>query len=248
MIRMSDMHFEIEMNLLGSSSKLLWIQILNTIQDIVTVTESKKSFIICKNFHAISSEILDIFQSYLNPIDNQIQLKFILLTEQVSFIPTNIVALFETIRFPLIYSQCEEMCSLQKYVESNIDDTNLVHHKVYEQYANSSMKINIEPYKDVIKENIYECITNFKVSDALDLRNHIYDIFIYNLNVYAMIWDIIKKIVLSIENIGYDQMDELCFFLNEVFFYYNTNYRPIFHLERVFLFLVQMVRSKKVKE
>ena len=48
--KISDIHFELDMSLLGCNSKLLWHEIYMQIIDIVS-TKSEKSFIIvCKNF------------------------------------------------------------------------------------------------------------------------------------------------------------------------------------------------------
>ena len=48
--------------------------------------------IVCKYFNEIHSELLDSFYSYMQTLTNiKIDLKFILLTEEISFIPDNIL-------------------------------------------------------------------------------------------------------------------------------------------------------------
>jgi hypothetical protein len=92
--RISDVHFEIDMSLLGCNSKLLWNEIFLQIIDIISVKQEKIGIIVCKNFHLIHTELLEIFYSYIqqyNSINSHIRVKFFILTEHLSFIPTNIV-------------------------------------------------------------------------------------------------------------------------------------------------------------
>jgi hypothetical protein len=54
----------------------------------------KTGILVCKNFHMIHSELLEVFYSYIQEYNNPhtaIQLKFIILTEHISFIPNNIL-------------------------------------------------------------------------------------------------------------------------------------------------------------
>jgi hypothetical protein len=88
----SDIYFEIDMELLGCSSKTLWHDIFLQILDIVMINKKQIGIIVCKNFHFIHSELLDIFYSYLqNNKYKNINIKYILITEQISFIPDNLL-------------------------------------------------------------------------------------------------------------------------------------------------------------
>ena len=53
------------MALLGCNAKLLWNDIFNHIIDIISTSKHKKGIIVCKNFHEIHSELLEIFYSYM---------------------------------------------------------------------------------------------------------------------------------------------------------------------------------------
>lgn len=92
--RISDIHYEIDMGLLGCHSKALWHEVFFQIVDIVSMKTDKVGIIVCRNFHAIHSELLDVFYSYIqhcSAVDNQLHLRFVLMTEHVSFIPNNIL-------------------------------------------------------------------------------------------------------------------------------------------------------------
>ena len=85
--KISDIHYEIDMSLLGCNSKIIWHEIFCQIVDIINVKQNKFGFIVCKNFHLIHSELLDIFYSYIqqyNHNNTNITVKFIIITEHVS--------------------------------------------------------------------------------------------------------------------------------------------------------------------
>jgi hypothetical protein len=82
------------MSLLGCNSKLLWHEIFFQIVDIVSVKAEKIGIIICKNFHLIHAELLEIFYSYMQQYNNSqynIKIKFIIISEHLSFLPSQII-------------------------------------------------------------------------------------------------------------------------------------------------------------
>jgi len=90
----SDIHYEIDMAFLGCNSKILWHDIFLQIVDIISVKQNKIGIIVCKNFHMIHSELLEIFYSYIQQYNTNyqhIKIKFIIITEHISFIPTTIL-------------------------------------------------------------------------------------------------------------------------------------------------------------
>jgi len=82
------------MNMLGCNSKTLWHEVFLQIVDIVYTKPEKHGYIVCKNFHNIHTELLDTFYSYMQEYTTKhshIGLNFILITEELGFIPNNIV-------------------------------------------------------------------------------------------------------------------------------------------------------------
>lgn len=86
-INLSDIHYEVDFDYLSHNSKTFWFNIYNSIKESVEIENTKK-FIICKNFHKIPYDLLDIFYNYLNNRDNIV---FILLTQHINFFPINII-------------------------------------------------------------------------------------------------------------------------------------------------------------
>ena len=102
-VPMSDIHFEIDMSVLGCKAKKVWHKMFVQIVDILKQRENKHGFLVCKNFHATHSELLEIFYSYMQHYrprgvvipsstdgDTLVQITFILVTEHLSFIPNAI--------------------------------------------------------------------------------------------------------------------------------------------------------------
>jgi DNA polymerase III delta prime subunit len=125
LFKISDIHYEIDMGLLGCNAKLLWHDIYQQIVDIISSKTDKSGIIICKNFHEIHSELLENFYSYMQSINNNINLKFIIITEEVSFLPDSILNCCKIIRVPrptkTIYNKCKlSHTPLSKNI--NLDD------------------------------------------------------------------------------------------------------------------------------
>ena len=94
----NDIHYEVDMSLLGCNSKLLWHDIYQQIIDIISAKTDKSGIIVCKNFQDIHSELLDNFYSYMQKNSSPtIDLKFIIITEEISFFPDNILNCCEII-------------------------------------------------------------------------------------------------------------------------------------------------------
>ena len=86
----SDIHYEVDMSLLGCNSKILWREIFTQIVDIVSIKNGGHGFILCKNFHMIHAELLEVFYSYMQQCSTT-HIHFILITEHISFLPNNII-------------------------------------------------------------------------------------------------------------------------------------------------------------
>lgn len=84
--KISDIHIEINFEFLGCSSKNLWD---NIYKNICQINRNNDFIVLCKNFSEINNELLETFYIYMNnKIDN---LRFIFLTDHISFLPNNII-------------------------------------------------------------------------------------------------------------------------------------------------------------
>ena len=234
--KISDVHYEVDLSMLGCNSKLLWHEIYLQIVDIISAKTNKIGIIVCKYFQNIHSELLENFYSYMQQnYSLSIDLKFILVTEHVSFIPDSIINCCEIIQIPrpckLNYNKClkNKLHSSFKLEDiSNIKNINSI-----------SNEILMQPYK-IICNKVIDVVINIDNYKFLKIRDLLYDMFIYNLNIDECIWYIIYTLVtngaVSQENISKVLIKTYTFFQ-----YYNNNYRPIYHLENYILFLSSIV-------
>ena len=57
-IKISDIHYEIDLENLTCNSKILLNDIYNNIIDAIQSSKDKRGIILCKNFHEINNEII----------------------------------------------------------------------------------------------------------------------------------------------------------------------------------------------
>lgn len=236
-IKISDIHYEVDMSLLGCNSKVLWNELYNQIVDSILARNTHTGIIVCKYFHDIHSELLDIFYSYMQTVyHNTLNIKFILLTEQISFIPNNILNKCRVISVIRPTRQQYNKC-LNKKISNTIRQSDITNIKNLSTDMNQLMK----PYK-IICDMLIDNIINVEDIKFMEIRDRIYDIFIYNLDIYDCIWYILNELIcykrLNEENVS-DIIIKVFSFLH----YYNNNYRPIYHLERFIFYLINKVHG-----
>jgi len=236
--KISDIHYEIDMSLMGCHSKMLWNEVYNQIVDILLAKPNKTGIIVCKYFHEIHSELLDIFYSYMQSYNElNINLKFIIITEELSFIPDNILNCCHLIKIPrpsrTTYNKC-----LNINLKPNV--------KLHE--ITNIKNLFLLPKKQLINSNEIICnrLIDFIVSendvDFYTMRENVYDIFIYNLNTYECIWFILNKLV-CMEKINPCDMTDILIKIFTCLRYYNNNYRPIYHFENFIVYLAMKVNN-----
>jgi len=235
-IKISDIHYEVDMSLLGCNSKLLWNEIYTQIVDIISAKSDKCGIILCKNFGKINSDLLECFYSYIQKNNfSPIQIIFMLITEDISFIPDNIMSSCEIINMArptkITYNKV-----LTNKIPSHVKLEDII--SIKNMKDDVSTKYNV-PHK-IICDKIIQSILN--KCDMLLFRDYIYDIFIYHLNVNECIWYIINDLIQK-KHIKKEKISELMITLFRFFQYYNNNYRPIYHLEYLLYYIISIVHN-----
>ena len=235
--KISDIHYEVDMSLLGCNSKLLWHDIYQQIVDILSAKTDKIGIIVCKNFHNIHSELLENFYSYMQDNNSSaISVKFILITEQVSFIPDAILNCCEVIAISrptkVAYTKCAKQ-KLPNYLKvENIVNIKYLHSGVFELMC---------PYKIVCTKILKE-MCDVDELNFLKFRDLLYDIFIYNLDITDCIWYILTTLI-ETKKIKGESMSNILLKTYQFLKYYNNNYRPIYHLESYLLYLTSIIHG-----
>jgi Cdc6-like AAA superfamily ATPase len=234
--KISDIHYEIDMSILGCNSKLLWHDIYQQIIDIISAKPEKNGIIVCKNFHDIHSELLDNFYSYMqNNLMTSFNITFFIISEHISFLPDNIIKCCEIIHVPRpsasTYNKCIQTTPKRKKMPlSEITNIKNLH----------SDELVMDHYK-IITDKILHVILNveeeFKIVVFRDL---LYDILIYNLDINQCVWYIVTTLITT-NKIPQKNVSDVLMNMYKFFKYYNNNYRPIYHLEYFFTYIIQVV-------
>lgn len=243
--KISDIHYEVDVSLLGCNSKQLWHEIYLQIIDIISAKTEKSGIIVCKYFNEIHNELLDNFYSYMQQNNSiNVDLKFILITEELSFIPDNILNCCEiiNIRRPtkIAYLKCLDNKIVNKIVNkiiNKIKPEKITNIKIL-HLNNEDLMLQ---YK-IICNKIIDNLINIDNLQYLKFRDILYDIFIYNLNITTCIWYILS-ILIEQEKILKKDMSTILIKTYVFFQYYNNNYRPIYHVEKYFLYLAKIIHS-----
>lgn len=239
-LKISDIHYEVDMGLLGCNSRQLWHEIYQSIIDIISTKSDKSGIIVCKNFHNISNDLLDVFYSYMqkNISVTKINCKFIFLTEEISFINANILNACCTISVTR-----PSRSNYNKFIEKgklkpcyNINEiTNI-------KYLKSDIYEKCEMIESISSQIICNISDLYEIKYS-ELRENIYKILIYNLNLFHCIHYIIDYLI-SNNKIN----KENAFYIYIQYFntlkLYNNNYRPIYHIEKLFLSISHNIHNK----
>lgn len=235
--KISDIHFEIDMDLLGCNARLLWNEIYKAILDILSSRTTHSGIIVCKNFHKIHNELLEIFYSYMQSLSHKnINITFIFISESVSFIPNNI--LNRCVVIPVKRPTKTQYKSItKKNIINNFELNKITNIK---NIHSKNIKL-CEPNKKIV-QNIVDSINNYKDIDYLELRDNLYNIFIFHLDLNDCIWEIIKYYVDN-KKLNNEKLIKVQNFLYKFLKLYNNNYRPIYHLERFIFYLCRIVNE-----
>lgn len=234
--KISDIHYEVDLSLLGCNSKLLWHEVYSQFVDIISAKKDKVGIIVCKNFNNIHSDLLDIFYSYMQKNTSlSIYIKFILITEEVSFIPSNILQCYQIIPIPRPSKAHYQKTVGNIPVDISIDNVNNIKNMQIDG------KVSVSFHKSIC-DTIIQDMVNIDQQQFGKFRDYIYDIFIYNLDISQCIWYIISTLIKD----GYikdNSLDCILLKMNDFFLLYNNNYRPIYHLENFLLFITSKIHN-----
>ena len=267
-IKVSDIHFEVNMAILGCNSKILWNEIYSQIIDVVSTRPHASGVIMCKNFHNIHSELLDVFYSYFRCSNPKIRISFVLLTNNLSFITTNIIQSCEVIHMKrpslIQYKECI-LSSTPALSEEQIHFIHSITSSDLSKISNiKSLKLNrrIDDPNGELESNsafrlaytttcvrIFKYIINPETIQLLEFRDALYDILICDLDIHNCIWYILVKLVHYLHDnhipVGTNVLTDIMTNTHSFLHTFNNNYRPIYHLERYMFMLINHIHSAK---
>lgn len=207
-LRMSDVHCEIDMSILGCNAKNLWSIMCNQIIDIKDSRKTLK-YIVCKNFDKVHPELLDLLYFYLKNI-NKNNIWCIFITESISFINTDLLDICKS------YHICTKMITNKN---KRIDIVNRKDIKcIYKK-------------SDKYEEILYKYIVN-KSDDFFEIRNSLYNVLIYQLDIHKILFGVVERLIQDKYSPKYVEI------IKNFYIYYYNNYRSIYHLEACIVKLI----------
>ena len=234
--KISDIHFEVDMQLLGCNAKTLWHDVYNHIIDIISARQHKQGIIICTNFDEIDWELLEVFYKYLNIEYKNIQVKFILITKNIGFFPQEIIN-----KCDLITLSRPTKTSYNKILSNDIGKEI----KLCEITNIKNLKTDISQLRNphsIVGNELIKQIIDYKNLNFIVLREQLYKLHTYNIDILETIWYILSHLL---ENnfINDSQLVDIHNNINKFLKLYTNNYRPIFHLEKILLYLCKIVNE-----
>ena len=263
LIKMSDIHFEIDMSLLGCTSKLLWNEMHSQIVDVISARADPVGIIVCKYFHKIHSELLETFYSYMHMPHhggpNHIRLKYILISEHIGFIPTHVLNSCQIIPVArptaAMYKKVLSLAPGAKVIPENVTNIKLLQNPIPEHEHDHSDKHG-DKHDDAyttppnahlaLFNNACTYISNIDQIRFTQLRELLYDILIYDFDITDFAWHLITELKRK-ELLHDDNMSDVLIHTYKFLQYYNNNYRPIYHLENFVFMLINMIGTNRTQ-
>ena len=100
----------------------------------------------------------------------------------------------------------------------------------------------LENKNKLISLKIVDDIINYKNIEFLNLREKLYNIFTYNLDIYECLFIIVDELIKK-NYITKDKTEKIFIKLHKFLKLYNNNYRPIYHLESFVCYLCIVIHG-----
>jgi hypothetical protein len=243
--KLSDIHYEVDMSLLGCNAKTLWHDIHCHIIDIIGSVSHKSGIVLCKNMHLIDHDLLETLFSYMQ--DNcgkcLIQLRYIFISESVSFLPDNITQCCEMI--PVCRPRLVSVKKHARKYNPAITDDGISRTMNLKSLYSPVSHGQAEVFEIIIRNIVVIVTGGIKNVVFSDMRECIYDLFVYDANIHICMWSVLSTLIKEcyIDNRNIDACIEHTF---EFFKLFNNNYRPIYHVELYLYKLMSLIHSLSV--
>lgn len=274
MMAASDIHYEVDFAQIIINAKTIWMDILRSILEISgtkpTIIVCKNIhqmneelldifyYLIPKEVNIkwiFISEHLDFIPTEIVNICERVGLKrpskqfYLSLREKIQQSETNIHSRFDTepemiqnmyMLYDTISVETMEKLHYIKDHPTHILENEIVHThttKATEVFKNSPISITLA---NILIQN-----TEYNI---IEIREHLYNILTYHIPIEEVMMNVYDELVKQHKKIGLtvSHMERICELNLDVLNYYKNNYRPIYHLEKWFYSLVEILYKDKI--
>lgn len=249
-VRLSDIHFEVDFSILGRNAKTAWHAIYQHILAVISTRRNRCGIIVCREFHTIRAELLDVMYSYMQQYNSgDIVVRWVILTDEYSFLPEELVQRFSTIaitRPKAVDLRWKQSAAEEHFLRGEYEQLDAVTNVQTGNIKTIHLKVPDPTY--FISLRIVQLIMTAHQSFPYEMREALYDILLYQLDVHACVRSILTQCIqqeaLTIKGAGVIIQQLYLFFK-----FYNNNYHPIYHLERIIICIMRaIIEEKKEKE
>jgi hypothetical protein len=106
---------------------------------------------------------------------------------------------------------------------------------------NASVRQLMRPY-EVLCNDLVEMMIDSDNLKYMELRDKVYDLLIYSLDITDCIWYILDRVI-TMDLIKEEEIPDVMLEVYRCLQYYNNNYRPIYHLESLVFYLVNKIHG-----
>jgi hypothetical protein len=215
LVKVSDVHYEVDAELLGCNARTNFYEVFAHITEMIDAKfPNNDGVVLCTNFHLVHPELLEIFYSFMQP-----GIKFILLTEAVSFLPASLMKRCRTVAVPKPgAADVGERLSVKLGPNakwSNLKDVRLLGAKAPSKTAGEVFA----------EELVVRCSPPLRIGDT---REDLYKVMMVNQNVDDVFWELTKRVLPKVQPSRMEKLTREIVYCMQC---HSCNYRPIFHLE-----------------
>lgn len=232
-IRISDIHCELDFGILGCNAKTNWSDLYQHILDLANSSLNKIRFVVCLNIWAIHPELLDVLYFYMRHNYN-VSLSFIIISHSISFMSREIYNICE-----YIWVKRPTKSKYQTIVTQSIKDIKTKDILNMSRY-NNTLNLHTIYYKPLC-EPIIAFILNPSKNDFFVLRDNIYKISIFHIDINEALLHIIHQVYVLC-NTQEKQVKIMKCLINFYDKFYN-NYRSIYHLESILINVTKILHE-----
>jgi hypothetical protein len=99
---------------------------------------------------------------------------------------------------------------------------------------------------DIICDKIINSITDLKDFQFTQFRDTLYDILIYNIDIFECVWRVVSHFVTN-GQLSKEDCSDVMIKTFHFFKQYNNNYRPIYHLESMMLYIINKLHNYEIQ-